>query len=136
MTKRVTSQTRAGSPYQASAFLHCATAFFAVSLLVGCSSSDTVTFKDSSADQGKDTVTTPIDATSDSATDSANKDLAIDAGGCTENGQFYTVGATVTRNGDCASSNCKCLSNGTVGQCTTSCVDASGPDTRRVDVAP
>jgi hypothetical protein len=58
------------------------------------------------------------------------------ASGCIENGQLYTVGATVIRAGNCASSNCKCLSNGTVGQCTTSCVDASGPDTRRVDVAP
>lgn len=56
----------------------------------------------------------------------------MDAGGCYENGEFYGFGATVVRSGSCTDT-CKCLSTGTVGQCTTTCYDASVPDVPPTD---
>ena len=136
MTKRVTSRTQPGSPsYPGSAFAPCVAAFFAASLLFGCSSDSGPTSpKDASKDGPKDTVTSPTDvgadsATPDLATDSANKDLA-DAAGCYDNGVFYSPGATVTRPGACLTT-CTCLSTGAIGLCSTTCYDGSvQPDTR------
>jgi hypothetical protein len=161
MTKRVTSQTRAGSSYQFSTFLRCATAFFAASILVGCSSSsDTV--KDSSADQAKDTANSPIDATSDVvidsakdvatdsvidvATDSEDKDLAITDVPDTRPPVDVTPsdapvicswnGQTYTPGetillGDGCGGTCVCSSTGTRIGCTAACPVDSGADIKK-----
>jgi len=123
MTKRMTSQTQAGRPHARLALLPCVTAIFAATLLGGCSSdSTTPPPKDAAVDRAKDTVSTPTDVGNDTATDSANLDVAIDAGGCFTNGQMYSVGATISVPvaGDCPLT-CKCLGTGNVGQCVTSC---------------
>jgi len=141
MTKRMTSQTQAGSTYPNSALPMRVAVFFAASLLVGCSSSSSTTpNRDSATDQSKDTVNTPIDNAKDVVIDSAvtdgpNKDGAVDAGGCYENGQFYGFGATVTRPGNCTAT-CTCLSSGVVGQCTSTCLDGAVADNRPPADAP
>jgi hypothetical protein len=134
MTKRMTSQTQVGSSHPRSGLLPCLAAFFAASLAVGCSSSSSSPPpKDGATDQAKDTAnTTPLDSGKDVGTDTAKQDLAIDAGGCTENGQFYAFGATVVRSGNCTST-CTCLSTGAVGQCTTTCYDGGVPDVPPTD---
>ena len=137
MTKRVTSRTPAGGLFPRPTLLPHAAALFAVSLLIGCSSSDTPP-NDSSIDRGKDTTNSDaVESGKDSANDSPTPDLSGDAAGCYENGQFYGFGAIVTRPGDCPAT-CTCLSTGNVGQCTSSCPpDSSVPDTRPpADVPP
>jgi hypothetical protein len=141
MTKRMTSQTQAGGFHRGSALPLCAVAFFATSILAGCGDSSTPTSKkDSAIDQAKDTANNAGDSAKDVVSDTSStgdRDLSGDAGGCFENGQFYSFGATVIRPGDCPAT-CTCLSTGSVGQCTTSCpTDATVPDTRApIDVAP
>ncbi len=84
-------------------------------------------------DQAKDTANnTALDTAKDVGSDTAKLDLAMDTGGCYENGQFYAFGATVVTSGSCTST-CTCLSNGTVGLCTTTCYDASVPDVPPTD---
>jgi hypothetical protein len=92
------------------------TAFLAASFAAACSSStDSLPVKmDSAADLAKDLA--------------SNNDLAPDVSsvpGCTANGQNYSVGQTVVLPGDCPIT-CKCLSGGSIGQCSGGC-NSDGP---------
>ena len=107
-------------------------AILAAIVVSSCSSNTSTTptvNKDSGADSAKD-----LPTNNDLP---PNKDLGPDtAGGCSANGQNYSVGQTVVLPGDCPIS-CKCMSGGSLGQCTGGCIpDGGSSDTRPLSDGP